>query len=497
MKFRQTDAPPVAAAKASFSTATAYRFEQDDRLPSHKAAVRGRRRPDPLADIFDTEIVPMLEAAPGLRAVAIFEEMQRRHCDLAPGIRRTLERRIRMWRALHGANQQVIFRQVHEPGRMALSDFTEMGDLGRDARGGALRVAIAGVVLDHRLYHFRLACSGFEHAHVVLGGESYVALAEGLQNALWVLGGAPREHRSDSLSAAFRNLDKDARADLTRRYDALCAHYGMEPSRNNRGIAHENGSIESPHGHLKKAVTDALLMRGTSDFADLATYRAFIDEIVSRKNARLAKRIAAERAALQPLPGTRTCDYEETVVTVTSSSGFTLRKVFYTVPSRLIGHRLRVRLHDDRLELFIGGTPLMTLARGRAEANGKHGHVVDYHHVIHALRRKPMALLGLVYRAQLFPRIAYRQTFDRLLEHIPERAACRMMVDILALAHDRGCEAELATVLAAELAAGRLTDMTILRQRFAPDPARLPEVVVHLAPLSAYQALLGTTGAAA
>src|SRR3546814_6325102 len=125
---------------------------------------------------------------------------------------------------------------------------------------------------DLRLYHFRLAYSGFEHAHVILGGESYVALAAGLQNALWALGGSPRNHRSDSLSAAFRNLDEDARTDLTRRYDALCEHYGMEPTRNNRGIAHENGSIESPHGHLKSAIRDALLMRGTSAFAELADY---------------------------------------------------------------------------------------------------------------------------------------------------------------------------------------------------------------------------------
>ncbi len=482
MTFRQTDAPPVAAAKASISAATAYRFEHDHRLPSHKQKIRDRRRPDPLVEFFDSEVVPMLKAAPGLRAVAIFEEMQRRHPDLSAGVRRTLERRIRSWRALHGADQEVIFRQVHEPGRMGLSDFTDMADLG---------VTIAGEPLDHRLYHFRLACSGFEHAHVILGGESYVALAEGLQNALWALGGAPREHRSDSLSAAFRNLDKDARADLTGRYDALCAHYGMEPTRNNRGVAHENGSIESPHGHLKKAVKDALLMRGVADFDDLATYRHFIDEIVSCKNAHLAKRIEAERPALQLLPGRRTCDYEEAIVIVTSSGGFTLRKVFYTVPSRLIGHRLRIRLYDDRLDLFIGGTPLMTLTRGRATASGKHGHVVDYHHVIHALRRKPMALLNLVYRDQLFPRDAYRKIFDRLLETLAEKPACRLMVNLLALAHDRGCEAELAHILTADLAAGRLPDMTVLRERFAPDPTVLPDVVVHLTPLIAYEALLG------
>ena len=482
MKFRQTDAARVAAAKASFSAATAYRFEQDPRLPSQKAKLRERRRPDPLVDIFDAEVVPLLKAAPGLRAIAIFEEMQRRHPELAPSVRRTLERRIRSWRAVHGAERDVIFRQVHEPGRMGLSDFTDMANLG---------VTIAGIAVDHRLYHFRLACSGFEHAHVILGGESYVALAEGLQNALWALGGAPREHRSDSLSAAFRNLGKPAAEDLTRRYDALCAHYGMTPTRNNRGIAHENGSIESAHGHLKRAIKDALLMRGSNDFGDLAAYRRFIDEITSRHNARHARRIEAERAALQPLPGRRTCDHEETVVTVTSSGGFTLRKVFYTVPSRLIGHRLRVRLHDDRLDLFIGGTALMTLKRGRAGSKGKHGHVVDYHHVIHALRRKPMALLGLVYRDQLLPRDAYRRTFERLLERISERAACRTMVDLLSLAHDRGCEAELAAILTEQIAADQLPDMAALRTRFAPDPAALPEVVVQLTPLAAYEVLLG------
>ena len=383
MKFRQTDTAPIAAAKSGFSASSAYRFESDRRLPSQRQGVRERRRPDPLAEVWDSEIVPILKAAPGLRPVAIFEEILRRHPELGAGVRRTLERRIRSWRAVHGPEQEVIFRQVHEPGRMGLSDFTEMSDLA---------VTVAGEALDHRLYHFRLAYSGFEHAHVVLGGESYVALAEGLQNALWVLGGVPSEHRSDSLSAAFRNLDRDAQADVTRRYEALCAHYGMAPSRNNAGVAHENGAIESAHGHLKRAIEDALLLRGARDFDDLAAYRRFVDEVVGRRNARLGPRIDAERARLQDLPDRRTADYEETIVTVTSSSGFVLRKVFYSVPSRLIGHRLRVRLHDDRLDLYLGGTHQMTLPRGRSCANGKRGHVVDCRHIIHALKRQPTDL---------------------------------------------------------------------------------------------------------
>src|SRR6202142_862531 len=159
--------------------------------------------------------------------------------------------------------------------------------------------------LDHRVYHFVLAYSAWEHAEPVLGGESFTALAVGLQNALWALGGVPREHRSDSLSAAFRNLDRDAREDLTSRYDALCAHYRMEPTRNNRGVAHENGGIESAHGPLKHSIRDALLMRGTMDFEDLGAYRSFIDEIIGRKNARNIKSIGAEAPLPRPRPHPR------------------------------------------------------------------------------------------------------------------------------------------------------------------------------------------------
>lgn len=481
MKQRLTEGRARAAARAGFSLATAYRIDADPRLSSQKQRPRARRRPDPLAEIFDAEVVPLLQAAPGIRPVAVLDEILRRHAHLDRGVRRTLERRIRAWRAQHGAECDVVFRQVHEPGHLGLSDFTDMDGLG---------ITVDGVALAHRLYHFRLAFSGFEHAHVILGGESYVALAEGLQNALWALGGVPHEHRSDSLSAAFRNLDSEAREDLTRRYEALCAHYGMQPTRNNRGVAHENGAIESSHGHLKSALRDALLLRGSVEFESLVAYRRFIDEIVGAHNARQAKRIEAERAFLQPLPRERTTDYEETRVYVTSSCGFTLRKVFYTVPSRLIGHRLRVRLYDDRLDLFLGATALMTLPRGRAAANGKHGHVIDYRHVIHALRRKPMALSNLVYRDQLFPREAYRLTFERLCDQLPERAACKTMVELLSLAHERTCEAQLAQALEQCLAQGQLPDLNALRARFSPDPARLPQVRVHLPALRDYEALL-------
>ena len=174
---------------------------------------------------------------------------------------------------------------------------------------------------------------------------------------------------------------------------------------------------------------------------------------------------------------------------VTSSGGFILRKVFYTVPSRLIGHWLNIRLYDDRLVCFLGSSEVATLRRGRSPDHHKRAQVVDYRHVIHALRRKPMALLNLVYRDQLFPRSAYARAFEALLAGEGEKRACRTMVGLLALAHDRACEAELADAIDADLDAGRLPDLDRLRERFLPDAAAIPHVVVELVPLSSYDEL--------
>jgi hypothetical protein len=485
MHHRKTQTRQVAAARAGIGASTGGRLDADPRLPSQRRTPRGRRRPDPLEAIWDAEIVPMLNTTPGLRPVAVFEEMLRRHPDLSPNIRRTLERRVRQWQALHGPERDVIFRQEHPPGQQGLSDFTD---------ASVLDVTIAGEPLAHRLYHFRLAFSGWEHAEVVLGGESFTALATGLQNALWLLGGTPREHRSDSLSAAFRNLEKTTEADLTERYEALCAHYGMQPTRNNRGVAHENGAIEAPHGHLKAALQQALLLRGTRDFADLPTWRAFVDEVVGRANARRRRAVDIERASLRALPARRTTDHDEALVTVTRSGGFLLRRVFYTVPSQLIGHRLRVRLYDDRLECLLGSTPVITLARGRTY-QGRHGphrtlHVVDYRHVIHALRRKPAALLNLVYRDQLFPRDAYRRTWERLIAAQSPRIACQIMVGLLALAHERACEADLAVELDRLVAADILPDLDALQRQFGRAEGRIADVTVVLPSPSIYDALL-------
>jgi len=162
---------------------------------------------------------------------------------------------------------------------------------------------------------------------------------------------------------------------MTQRYEALCAHYGMTPTRNNPGVAHENGAIEGSHAHLKRALGQALLLRGSADFVELDAYRRFVDEVIGRANAARRKALEIERLQLTALPPRRTDEFEEALVTVTRSGGFFLRRVFYTVPSRLIGHRLRVRLYDDRLECFLGGTLVQTLRRGRSIDGNRRGHV--------------------------------------------------------------------------------------------------------------------------
>ena len=359
-----------------------------------------------------------------------------------------------------------------------------------------LGVSIAGQTLDHRLYHFVLAYSAWEHAEPVLGGESFTALAVGLQNALWSLGGVPVEHRSDSLSAAFRNLDDDARVDQTRRYEALCAHYEMTPTRNNTGVAHENGAIESQHGHLKRGVAQALLLRGSADFDSLDAYRAWIANLIGRRNARRGKMVQLECAALRPLPPGRTTDYDEATVFVTSSSGFVLRKVFYTVPSRLIGFRMRVRLYDERLECFVGQSLALTLCRGRGQAEGRHGHVVDYRHVIHSLRRKPMALLNLVYRDALFPRPAYRLAWEKLLAsrrsaNAPASRWWRFWRwRMIAAAKPNSPPRSPSRWQVQEAAGGGVIDVPALQARFAPVPATMPDIVVSLPPVASYDVLL-------
>jgi hypothetical protein len=451
-----------------------------------------RTRKDPFAAVWDSEIVPLLEQRPALTATTLFEALQERYPErYGNGKKRTFQRRVTRWKALHGPDKEVMFRQVQEPGRQGLSDFTELKDVA---------VTIGGAPLAHRLYHFRLAYSGWSYLKIVLGGESFTALAEGLQEALWRLGGAPREHRTDSLSAAYRNLAADDQADLTERYEQLCTHYGMVATRNNRGLGHENGAVESPHGHLKRRIAQALLLRDTADFTTLEDYRVWLDALVVRFNRRCGEALAVEREHLTALPPRRTADYSEQIVCVTTSSTIEVKRVLYTVPARLIGQRLRLHIFDDRIEGFLGAAPAVTLKRLHARAPQR-ARAIDYRHVIAALARKPQAFRSSQFRDELLPTDAYRAIWRHLNTHLEARAACKRIVGILALAARADCESALGAYLLERLAAGVIPELHTLEQRFAPTTqARdggVPSPVGAQHPLHLYDRLLPATSGAA
>ncbi|HVA34047.1 MAG TPA: IS21 family transposase, partial [Candidatus Baltobacteraceae bacterium] len=342
---RRTHIQAAAAAQAGISERSARRIEGHDSLPSQRPPRQWRTRPDPLAGVWEAELLPLLQGSPHLSAVTLLEELQRRYPGAyGPGALRTLQRRTRQWRAAHGREREVFFAQEHPPGRQGLSDFTEAGELG---------VTIAGVAFPHRLYQFALSHSGWRWSCIVEGGESFAALSCGLQSALWRLGGAPEEHRTDSLSAAYKNLPDLDRREWTHRYASLCAHYGMRPTRNTPGESQENGSIESRNGSLKTALRQALLLRGSGDFEDRTAYAALVETVVQRFNARVEKRLAVERAALRPLPARRTAEFDELPARVSKYGIFTVKGAQYSAPSRLIGHRLTVRAYAEHIECWL------------------------------------------------------------------------------------------------------------------------------------------------
>ncbi len=473
----------TAAAKAGISERSGRRIEQG-KLQPRKGERHWRTREDPFIDVWEKEVVPLLKASPELTPITLFEKLQNDH----PGKfhdtkKRTFQRRVSKWKALHGPDREVMFRQEQVVGRMGLSDFTKIKKVD---------ITIAGQIFVHLLYHFRLAFSGWCSVKVVCGGESYTALAEGLQDALWRLGGSPQEHRSDSLSAAYRNLTKDAKSDTTSRYQQLCHHYGMEPTRNNRGKGHENGAVESPHGHLKKRIKQGLILRGSCDFDSISAYEKFIDKIVHTINSQKDDKVAEERKSLQALPLQRTADYTEKVVRVSTSSTIQVKRVLYTVPSRLIGKALRVHIYDNRLDIYLGATKTAILPRVFVTDNNHRARQIDYRHIIKSLERKPQAFRYSQLRDDILPSADYKAIWAWLDTELEPRKACKMIVGILALAHRADCEKALSDYLVTKLASDVPPSLLDLQRKFAKLKSAAPAVHVDQPPATIYDDLLRT-----
>src|SRR2546423_12449119 len=398
-----------AAARAGMSERTARKYEQAGALPSAlKRPHEWQTRSKPFEEDWPW-VVEQLEGDPALQSTTLFALLCEQHPDrYRPTQDRTLRRHIARWRALHGPEKDIIFEQVHTPGERAQSDFTHMEDLG---------VTIAGEPFPHMVYHFVLTYSNIEAASICFS-ETFEALAEGIEKALWQMGGVPLQHRTDHLSAAVRQLRKEEQEDWTVRYQGLMTHYGMQPTWNNTGVAHENGDVEQSHHRFKQAVDQALRAHGDRDFPTRAAYEHFLHELVRNRNLNRTVRFATEREALRPLPATALAPCKELRVTVSRFSTIQVLGNTYSVPSRLIGTTLTLRVRAETLEGFVGSKLAFTLPR----MSGKHQHHINYQHIIWSLVRKPGAFAAYRYRDDLFPTTPFRQAYDRLLTERPQRA---------------------------------------------------------------------------
>jgi hypothetical protein len=482
----------VAADAVGISVRSAQRIDRGELQPEGQQQQRARHwrtRADPLAEVWDSVLVPMLEKAPQLEPQTLLLHLE----QTFPGRewfrhKRTLQRRVEQWRALHGPSREVMFLQEHRAGVLGISDFTLL-------KGEP--ITVAGQVLEHRLFHFRLPFSGWCHVEVIHGGESFVALAEALQNALVACGGVPAEHRTDSLSACFRNRDGSYAGDYTSRYRELCAHLGVIATRNNRGVAHENGAIEGPHRHWKHRMEQQLIQRGSRDFEAEADYRQLVGQVSASLNGResVQQKLAIERLHLRPLPVERFADYEPQVVRVRSTSTIEVRSVTYSVPSRLIGHQLTVHLHHDRLDLFLRSQFVETLPRLHPQKGQKALRRIDFRHVIESLRRKPRALLRAQLLDDILPTGSWRQLWRTLLAALPPDEAAKVMVDALHVAARENDLAGVERYLRRQLRRGELK-LTALRDHYGLRPPRglaaMPELQIPEHTLSSYDELLGS-----
>jgi hypothetical protein len=425
-----------AADKAGLDPKTARKYRRLGKLPSE---VRGmhrdyRTRPDPFADVW-SELQEQLRLNPGLEAKTLFDDLQRRFPGrFADGQLRTLQRRLKQWRALEGTPKEVFFAQVHHPGRLCASDFTHCTPL---------QVTINGTPFEHLIYHFVLTYSNWETGTVCFA-ESYESLSEGLQNALWELGGVPQLHRTDRLTAAIPPGTEGSAA-FTQRYQGLLRHYGLTGQAIQADHAHENGDVEQSHRQFKRALEQALLLRGSRDFGSRAAYEDFLHRLFAQRNAGRRARLAEELPQLRPLPARRLESCKRLDVRVDTGSTLHVEGNTYSVPSRLIGERVEARLYAERLEVWYGQRLVESLPRLR----GRGKHRIDYRHVIDWLVRKPGAFADYRYRSDLFPSSRFRLAYDVLVQQQPPRAA-KEYVQLLYLAarhSEAGVEAALRHLL--------------------------------------------------
>ena len=463
-----------AALKAELDRKTARKYREGAMASERRPKHRWRTRVDPLAAVW-SDLAAELDRAPGLQAGTLLALLQQRHPGQYPDtLLRTLQRRVKQWRGLYGPAQEVFFAQVHEPGRLGASDFTHLSDMG---------VTICGQPFPHLVYHFVLTHSNWEHVTVCVT-ECFASLSVGLQNALWALGGVPAHHRTDRMTLAVHpdgNVEE-----FTANYRALVAHYGIQAEATNPYSGNENGDVESSHRHFKGALDQALLVRGSRDFASREAYEQLVRAVQERRNAGRRAKFLAEVTHLGPLPPRRLESVERLPVRVGAGSTIRVKSNLYSVPARLIGEMVEARVGAETIAVWYADQEVMCVERLR----GQDKHRIDYRHVIDWLVRKPGAFARYRYQADLFPTLRFRQAYDSLMSHEPARAD-REYLRILHQAAT-GSETSVDAALAQLLAEARPVSVVAVARLVGSDNqmSLMAAVTVAAADLGTYDELL-------
>jgi hypothetical protein len=447
----------IAASKAGMDPKTARKYLELNRLPSELERERHwRTREDPFSEVWE-RVRQQIEESPRLEAKTLFEWLQREYPGrFSDGQIRTLQRRVKLWRATEGPAHEVYFGQKHTPGRLCASDFTHMTEL---------EITIEGRTFEHLLYHFVLTYSNWETGTICYS-ESLESLSEGWQNAIWEVGAVPIAHRTDSLSSAVNNMTNPE--EFNRRYAALLRYYGVQPQHTNPVSPNENGDAEQSHHRFKRAVDQALLLRGSRDFGSREKYAKFLQELFAQRNAGRRERLAEELAVMRELPVRRMESAKRERVKVDSGSLIHVDRNAYSVNSRLIGERVEARVHLDHVEVWYGQKCVEDLPRLR----GRSKHRVDYRHIIDWLVRKPGAFENYRYQEDLFPTSRFRMAYDALQESAPGRAV-KEYLKVLKLAADEG-EAQVDAALRDLL--GRQTEAAITVEAIGEMLGRLDSI---------------------
>jgi transposase InsO family protein len=472
-----------AAERAGMDRKTARKYVATGKCPSELKVPRGyRTRPDPIDDADWAWTEAKLRDEPAFESKTLFEMLQAERPGVySEGQLRTFQRRVRLWRATKGPDKAVFFAQEHRPGEAAQTDFTHGKELG---------VTILGVAFAHLLCHFVLPYSNWEWVTVCMS-ESIASIRRGVQAAIFRLGHHPTWHQTDNSTAATHEL-ADGDRGFNGEYVSMVAHFGMKPRTIGVGAKEQNGDVEASNGSLKRRIAQRLLVRGSSEFESIDVYEHWLAaDPVERANAGRRTRLAEEIAVMPSVHVARLPEFKEHDVVVTSWSTIRVAHNAYSVPSRMIGQTLRVRIYERRIEVYIAQTMHLEIEK----LSGRNGHRINYRHVIWSLVQKPGAFARHKYREEFFPTLTFRRAYDAITADAGSTAKDLAYLRILVLAAAT-VETDVEMALVLLLDARRVPDADAVKEIIGDERelAAPPVIEVPVVDLQAYDELL-TAGA--